>query len=302
MPPIFSVIIPIYNREHLMDETVQSVLDQSYPHWECILVDDGSQDGSWGVIQEWVKRDARIRGVQQENKERSAARNHGARQAKGNWLCFLDSDDCYLPDFLAVLAENIQSSPKPPALWLTGFYIWDGQNCKPAEMPIPKEPLADWLCQYPATPSRVCVEASAFFAFCFREDIVIVEDTVLWVQLLNRFRLGYLPQPLMKYRVHAGNSVHSSSRAIFKRHQGLLAFFKTPESGLISSRVKRFLMADVLFKMADWERQQGNTRSAVRYLLLSLWYQPLNKHTPARMFNLASCIPGFSSIWNTLKP
>jgi hypothetical protein len=54
--------------------------------------------------------------------------------------------------------------------------------------------------------------------------------------------------------------------------------------------------------MADWERQQGNTRSAVRYLLLSLRQQPFNKHTPARMFNLASCIPGFSSIWNTLKP
>lgn len=284
-----------------MDETVQSVLGQSYPHWECILVDDGSRDGSWDVIQEWVKRDARIRGIQQENKERSAARNTGARQAKGNWLCFLDSDDCYLPDFLAELAKQIQSQPNPPSLWVTGFFLWDGQAGKQAEIPQPSEPLADWLCQYPATPSRVCVEASAFFTFCFREDIVIVEDTVLWVQLLNRFRLGYLPQPLMKYRVHEGNSVHSSSRAVFKRHQGLRAFFKTPESNLISVKIKRFLLADVLFKMADWERKQENVLATVRYLLLSFWHQPFNKHTAARMFGLASCIPGFSMIWNKIK-
>ena len=221
-----------------MDETVQSVCNQIYPHWECILVDDGSSDGSWQVVQDWVRKDSRIRGLQQENKERSAARNFGAKHAQGEWLCFLDSDDCYLPDFLSHLAEQIQSNPNPPALWISDFFLWDGDQNRHAHVPPPTQPLADWLCRHPVTPSRACVQAPAFSQFQFREDIVIVEDTVLWVQLLSRFRLGYLPRPLMQYRIHEGNSVHSSSRAVFKRWQGLKAFFKTPEARLVSPNMR----------------------------------------------------------------
>ncbi len=300
-PPLFSIVIPIYNREHLMDETVQSVCNQIYPHWECILVDDGSSDGSWQVVQDWVRKDSRIRGLQQENKERSAARNFGAKHAQGEWLCFLDSDDCYLPGFLSHLAEQIQSNPNPPDLWISDFFLWDGEQNSPSHVPPPTQPLADWLCRYPVTPSRACVQASAFSQFQFREDIVIVEDTVLWVQLLSRFRLGYLPLPLMQYRIHEGNSVHSSSRAVFKRWQGLKAFFKTPEARLISLNMRRFMLADVLFKMAEWEANQGKKWTAAGYLLSSLRQQAANRHTPARLFGLLGLIPGFHRFWTLVK-
>lgn len=284
-----------------MDETVQSVCNQLYPHWECILVDDGSTDGSWQVIQDWVSKEPRIRGLQQENKERSAARNFGAKHAHGDWLCFLDSDDCYLPNFLSHFAEHIQSNPNPPAFWIADFYLWDGEHNRPAHIPSPTQSLANWLCLYPVTPSRACVHATAFSQFQFREDIVIVEDTVLWVQLLSRFRLGYLPIPLMQYRIHEGNSVHSTSRAVFKRWMGLKAFFKTPEARLISPSVRRFMLADVLFKMAEWEANQGNKWTAAGNLLSSLRKQTTNRHTTARLFVLVSLIPGFNRLWTQLK-
>ena len=96
-----SIIIPVFNRERSIETAVRSVLGQTYPEFEIIVVDDGSKDNTSQVMGDLVRQDQRVRYVQHEsNRGAQAARNTGIRIARGNWIGFLDSDDQFLPHSL----------------------------------------------------------------------------------------------------------------------------------------------------------------------------------------------------------
>ena len=90
---MISIIIPVYNVKLYLDNCIQSVIQQSYTDFECILVDDGSTDGSSEICDQWAEKDNRIIIVHQPNGGVSSARNKGLEQAKGEYICFIDSDD-----------------------------------------------------------------------------------------------------------------------------------------------------------------------------------------------------------------
>jgi glycosyltransferase involved in cell wall biosynthesis len=93
MTPTISIIVPCYNQAIYLDECLQSVLDQSYSNWECIIVDDGSPDNTKEVTEKWIERDNRFIYLYKENGGLSSARNAGIGIAKGEWILPLDSDD-----------------------------------------------------------------------------------------------------------------------------------------------------------------------------------------------------------------
>ena len=107
----FSIIIPTYNRAHLITETIDSVLRQTHSHFELILVDDGSTDNTKQVIDDGYRDIARIKYFYKQNEERGAARNFGLKQAKGDYAVFLDSDDLMLPPYLETLDKIITENP-----------------------------------------------------------------------------------------------------------------------------------------------------------------------------------------------
>lgn len=109
--PLFSVIIPCYNRSEMISDTISSVLNQTERDFELILVDDGSTDDTKDVIKKWIEKDNRILLVEQANSERGKARNHGWKCANGEWICFLDSDDLMLADHLKTIKEAIIQHP-----------------------------------------------------------------------------------------------------------------------------------------------------------------------------------------------
>lgn len=117
MAPNFSVIIPAYNSATTLACALDSVLAQTYPAHEIILIDDGSTDGTPEVA---ARYDNKIRYIQQDNAGVSSARNHGAQAASGNWLAFLDADDWYYPDRLRLHAEWLQEDSSLD--FLTGDY------------------------------------------------------------------------------------------------------------------------------------------------------------------------------------
>ena len=100
--PLVSIIIPCFNREELIQETLNSVINQTYPHWEAIIVDDGSTDNSVAVVNEYFKKDNRIKLLlrNREPKNASVCRNIGIENSKGKYLIFLDSDDILAPNCL----------------------------------------------------------------------------------------------------------------------------------------------------------------------------------------------------------
>lgn len=101
----YSIIVPVYNAERYIERCIESVLSQTRANWELLLIDDGSTDRSWEILDKYAKREEKIRIFRQENAGPGIARNRGIQEAKGDWLAFLDSDDYLSEDYLDVVAR-----------------------------------------------------------------------------------------------------------------------------------------------------------------------------------------------------
>lgn len=113
--PLVSVIIPTYNRREMVAEAIESVLAQSYPNVEVVVVDDGSTDGTGEYLNE--KFGDKIRYIHQDNAEKSAARNNGIRQARGEFVSMLDSDDVLLEGAIEAMVTCFDSRPEADAVY-----------------------------------------------------------------------------------------------------------------------------------------------------------------------------------------
>lgn len=109
--PLFSVVIPAYNRADFLPQVLETILAQTYADFELLLIDDGSTDNTPQLMQQWLRRDERIRYHRKANEERSIARNTGFLLAKGRYVVFHDSDDLMKPNHLATLARAIAENP-----------------------------------------------------------------------------------------------------------------------------------------------------------------------------------------------
>lgn len=124
--PKFSVVIPVYSakedgiedveqrhyRAKQVQRAIKSIINQQYPDWELILVDDGCTDETPGILDKFAKSDKRIKVVHQENQNRAIARNRGMDEAKGEWICWLDSDDEYSTHYLRELNQATIDFPE----------------------------------------------------------------------------------------------------------------------------------------------------------------------------------------------
>ena len=104
-----SIIVPVYNTAQYLPVCLDSILAQSYEDFELVLVDDGSTDNSGAICDAYAAKDSRVRVFHQPNGGVSAARNHGVKEAQGDWICYVDSDDEVKPDYLQVMVEAICS-------------------------------------------------------------------------------------------------------------------------------------------------------------------------------------------------
>lgn len=104
---LVSIIIPIYNVEKYLDECIDSIVNQSYRNIEILLVNDGSTDSSYEICMRWSKIDDRIRVLSQINQGQGVARNYGVKEAKGEWIAFVDSDDWVARDYIKLMMEAI---------------------------------------------------------------------------------------------------------------------------------------------------------------------------------------------------
>lgn len=120
--PLFSIVIPTYNRAHLLDRALESVLAQHESSWELLIADDGSTDGTWASLCDWTRRDHRVRCWRHGNRGQAATRNQMLQHARGEWVVFLDSDDEFLGDHLALRRDAIARQPNVE-LWISPMFI-----------------------------------------------------------------------------------------------------------------------------------------------------------------------------------
>jgi sugar transferase (PEP-CTERM/EpsH1 system associated) len=217
MPLSVSVIIPTYNPAATLREAIDSALAQTQPPREVIVVDDGStQDTSWVP----AAYGGRIRFVRQSNGGPASARNAGCRLAAGECLAFLDADDVWEPEKLAMQSAALAASPRAGLVYSPAARIDRAGRPVPAPGPEPLRPsgrIAEALFEQNVIPTstvmirRACLEAVGWFD----EDprLISVEDYDLWLRIAERFEVLGIERPLVRYRVHPAGISRNTDRS-----------------------------------------------------------------------------------------
>ncbi len=198
-----SVIIPGYNRAHLLPRCLDSVLAQEFKPLEIIVVDDGSTDSTRSLLQGGYPG---IRLITQENKGVSAARNAGIRAAAGDWLAFLDSDDTWFPAKLGQQVAAVEAAPGGNIVHTDEIWIRNGVRVNPQRKhrkyggSIFKHCLP--LCAI--SPSSVMIHRRVFDRVgLFDETLPVCEDYDLWLRISARMPVLFIRKPLItKYGGH----------------------------------------------------------------------------------------------------
>lgn len=204
---MISVVIPLYNKELSITATIQSVLNQSYPNFEVIVVDDGSQDSS--VKKVLMIDDARLRLVRKSNGGVSSARNVGINVAKGNYVVFLDGDDVWNKDFLLELKCLVSTFPSAAIYGIGCCEVHNGEDFVDDESnPIRKTfDDTDWFssgCYF--TGSSTCIRKDVFLTVgLFDEHLTHGEDLDMWWRILAQYPAAFSSRKLAYYRQDAEN-------------------------------------------------------------------------------------------------
>jgi glycosyltransferase involved in cell wall biosynthesis len=206
--PKVSVIIPTYNREKYIVDTINSVLNQTFSDYEIIVVDDGSTDGTERVIREQFPD--KISYLSKPNGGPASARNMGMRIATGEYIAFLDSDDLWLPEKLEIQIRYMDSNPKCGLIgsWALTFRGTDSSKIEDVALACPETvpTLQRLLLVNCILLSTVMARASCIEkAGGFDNSLFVLEDYDLWIRLAMHYELANLPRVLARYRLHAGN-------------------------------------------------------------------------------------------------
>ncbi len=200
--PNVSVVIPTHDRLGLVDEAVASVLEQTFPDLELVVVDDGSTDGTAEHLAARFS-DPRLRIVVQENRGASAARNRGAAETSGEWLAFLDSDDRWLPRKLERQLEALAAHPDHPAAYTEEIWYRNGRWANPRKI---HAKYSGWIFErcLPLciiSPSSILMRREVFEALGgFDESLPACEDYDLWLRLAARHPVLLVPERLIVKR------------------------------------------------------------------------------------------------------
>ena len=201
---MISIIIPVYNAEKYLEECFSSILNQSYDNYEVICVDDGSIDNSQIICREWSLKDSRFRYVYQENAGVSVARNTGIEMAKGEYICFVDSDDCIDEHYLECLLELMDNHDAVICDLTRDDGLGGKGNVKDKN---PQRLIRDVIFERIKHPGLYCFLYKAsiinFYGIRFTEGCIKNEDTEFYIRYLaaceNRIAItsyvGYYYRP-----------------------------------------------------------------------------------------------------------
>ena len=287
----FSIIIPVFNRASFINIAIDSIKSQTYSDWECIIVDDGSTDNLKEVIDTLRIDDLRIKYIYQTNQERSAARNNGIKHSNGNYICFLDSDDYFLENHLSDLYERIEKEKFPIGFFFTNMIISQNNVKQHLTFPSLDNEIIPYLFKNPIIPGRVCIENTILQNVFFDEDIVIVEDLLLWVKIALKYRVYHLEKETMVYSLHADNSINIKNNSALKRLNGIQLFLKkNPEiKKSISKKIWYDTIGDTHFNIMKYHLFKEQKTLALKHLFYSIYYQknhPQLKHKLLVLFKL----------------
>ncbi|NUN69984.1 MAG: glycosyltransferase [Bacteroidetes bacterium] len=204
--PLFSILIPTYNHARFLPETLGSVLAQTYPHWEAVIVNDGSTDHTLGILNTYALYDERITVHTKRNGGVASALNEGVRRASGEWICWLSSDDYFQPEKLAVHRAQIAKTPETK-FYYTNYYVYDDVKKlrlmgAPGVAPKEDQVLSFFYTNY-INGISICIHRSVFMKTgFFNEWLKDAQDFDMWIRMASVTPFDFIDHRTCQYRVH----------------------------------------------------------------------------------------------------
>lgn len=217
--PVFSIIIPTYNRGHLIRKAISSILSQSYNQFELIVVDDGSTDNTEEVINSLA--DAKIKYIKTKNAERGAARNTGIKLACGQYITFLDSDD-FLYNYHLSTSYNFIVEHNDPSAFHLGYEIINKKGKVLRKVNRLRNINSDLIKGNPLSCMGVFIKREVMIANLFNEDRELsgMEDWELWLRISSRFNFLACNRITSALVQHGDRSVlERDKEKLIKKHE-----------------------------------------------------------------------------------
>ena len=225
-----SVILPVYNSENYIKECLDSLLSQTFKDIEILCIDDGSTDGSLNILKDIEKTDSRITVITQENMGVAKTRNNGLNLVKGNYVYFMDSDDCLDKNAFKKLHDNITSNRSDFCIMKVIFVNGSEEYKFPAfdiDKEFDKVNFNDFTFTYRDVKSHVLNDLFAPWLKLYSAEFLKSNDDFTFPEIksysdapfhvktmLNASRISFVPEYLYYYRENDGSLVHSSSNTI----------------------------------------------------------------------------------------
>lgn len=273
--PTVSIITPTYNRAGMLKEAIESVLAQTYQDWEHLIVDDGSTDGTMGLVTRYAGQDPRIRYVRRRNGGLPAARNTGLLAARGEYVAFLDDDDRFLPK---KLERQLSMLRQRPELGFVYAPVWVHYDDRSERMPIIPDRFATTFAELiERSAIQVCsvlVRRTALDAVGgFNERYRGCADYDLWLRLAARFPFDYTPEPVGIYHRHSNNMSMNATTMLAERLMILLSMVEWRRFG-VSDALRRRVLATTAYQLARYQLEARKFFNAAASFMRAARWRP----------------------------
>ncbi|MEK1293450.1 glycosyltransferase family 2 protein [Limosilactobacillus fermentum] len=218
-PGMVSIVMPCYNGEDFIKETIDSVLKQTYTNWELLVIDDGSKDDSPSIVNKYASDDSRIKLIKQQNAGSAVARNNGIRHSKGQFLALLDSDDIWLPGFLE---SQIRFIRQKGAVCVCSSYSRIDEQSNDILKPVMSKPIITskdmQSIDYVGCLTGLYDQSKYGKVYLKEELNSLLDDYAFWISVIALEGVAYgNPKILAKYRVRK-NSLTSKKTKLIAKH------------------------------------------------------------------------------------
>jgi len=212
-----SIVIPAHNAAETLSKTLNSLVIQTYPNWEAIIVDDGSIDETKAIAAQLAQQDSRIRVISQENQGVSGARNTGIQAAQSDWLLFLDADDTIAPVLLERFVAKVTADPNLDFVYCGWVYTTPDGEWLPGQYWLPPEDLFSVSAHYCPFAIHACLVRRSLVQAVGGFDLGLktCEDWDLWQRIFrSTAQCALVPEPLALYHIQP-NSLSRNALQLF---------------------------------------------------------------------------------------
>lgn len=270
--PKVSIVVPVFNAASFIGETIESLINQTYPNLQIVVIDDGSTDNSWDILQQYSNR---VKLFKQKNAGQSAALNFGWSCSDGDFLSYLSADDLLEETAISELVDRFTTEPTSSLIYCD-YALIDSTGKKFRDIKSPEfsrsSLIIDLICQ---PGPGILFRASSFKELGgWNTHLKQMPDFEYWLRLSSKGPFSKVPRTLASFRVHEQSQTFSAktSEKADEPIRVMTNFFRSPLGASETSATQRKSIAQAYILSMSWHLRSGRIHKAFVYLIQAASY------------------------------